>query len=287
MSPPGRPKGSYRSAQHEGSPVTPAAAYPLLRDGAEHRRLAEQAAFWAVDASALFDAAGVRAGDRVADLGCGTPHLALALARRVGTRGSVLALDSDERIVAEAARSARPRQMVVMAGDAYATPWTDASLDAVHARFVAALCGRVDALIAEMLRVVRPGGLVMLQEPVADTWHVPAAGDAWPRLRALIRAGFRRRGGDFDAGRALRRRLGRALGSVVHERRAVHTIPAAHPYAALPLAFCDSLHVSWREARLIAEDELRLLRDGIEAGLRGPQATVTTFALVQVWGRKT
>ena len=261
-------------------------AYPLLRDDAEHRRLAEQAAFWAADASALFDAAGVRAGDRVADLGCGTTHVALALARRVGTRGSVLALDNDERIVAAAACCARPRQVVPTAGNAYATPWTENSLDAVHARFLAAPCGGADALIAEMLRVVRPGGLVMLQEPVADTWQVPAAGNAWPRLRALIRTGFRRRGGDFDAGRSLRRRLGRALGSAVHERRTVHTIPATHPYAALPLALCDSLQGSWREAALIAEDELRLLRGGIAAGLQRPRATVTTFALVQVWGRK-
>jgi SAM-dependent methyltransferase len=257
--------------------------YPLRRDGAEHRRLALQAQFWAADTAALFDAAGIAEGDRAADLGCGSAHVAVELARRVGAAGRVYALDNDAQVLDAIDTTGWP-QLEPVLGNAFATPWPDGALDAVHARFVAAPCGRVDALLAEMLRVVRPGGLVMMQEPIADSWYVPA-GAAWPRLLALIRAGFAQRGGDFDAGRALSTRMQSVLGDV-QVCRAAHTIPADHPYAALPLAFCDALHATWLAAGLLGDGELRALRSCIEQALRAPGASVTTFTVMQVWGRK-
>jgi SAM-dependent methyltransferase len=257
--------------------------YPLRRDGAEHRRLALQAQFWAADTAALFDAAGIAEGERAADLGCGSAHVAAELARRVGIAGRVYALDNDTQVLDTVDTTGWP-QLEPVLGNAFATPWPDDALDAVHARFVAAPCGRVDALLAEMLRVVRPGGLVMMQEPMADSWHV-AAGAAWPRLLALIRRGFAERGGDFDAGRALSARMEDMLGDV-RVRRVAHIVPADHPYAALPLAFCDALHATWLAAGLIGDGELQALRSCIERALRAPGARVTTFTVMQVWGRK-
>lgn len=118
--------------------------YPLLRDAAEHARLAQQAEFWSADAAALFETAGLAAGSTVADLGCGTLHVAQLLNRFVGPAGTVFALDSDAALLAAAGDAAR---VIVSHGDAYACPWDDGSLDAVHARFLAAPAGRLDALI--------------------------------------------------------------------------------------------------------------------------------------------
>ncbi len=259
-----------------------AAAYPLRRDEAEHRRLALQAEFWAADAVALFDSAGIRSGSRVADIGCGTPHVALELARRVGPRGRVWALDSDARLIAAMSAQALPSWLQPVHGDAYALPWPDATLDAVHARFVAAPCGRVDALLTEMRRVLRPGGVLLLQEPDADGWQTPG-GAAWLRLRELIRSGFARRGGDFDAGRTLRARLRGVLVDLA-ERRVQHTLPPAHPYGRLALAFCDALEGTWRLDDAGAADR-HGLRAQVAAALDEAQAGSTTFTLVQVWGR--
>ena len=259
-------------------------AYPLLRDAAEHARLSQQAQFWSADAAALFESAGVAAGSRVADLGCGTLHVAELLRRFVGREGSVLALDSDAALV-EASRRGGVRGVVVDTGDAYAAPWKGGSLDAVHARFLAAPAGRLDALIGEMRRLVRPGGLLMLQEPMADSWDVPAAGDEWQRTRALIRAGFLHRGGDFDIGRQLAPRLEAAGVNEVRMRTVVHRIEATHPYARLPLAFCVSLAPLWRKAGLVDDFELDGLRAALAHGLGKPGATVTTFSLAQAWGR--
>jgi SAM-dependent methyltransferase len=259
-------------------------AYPLLRDAAEHARLSQQAQFWSADAAALFENAGIAEGSRVADLGCGTLHVAELLARFVGRHGCVLALDSDAALVA-ASRRSHGQQVIVDTGDAYAAPWKSGSLDAVHARFLAAPAGRLDSLIAEMRRLVRPGGLLMLQEPIADSWDVPAAGDEWQRTRALIRTGFLHRGGDFDIGRQLVPRLQAAGVSDIHARTVVHRIEATHPYARLPLAFCDSLAPLWRKTGMVDDLELDGLRAALAHGLSQSGAAVTTFTLAQAWGR--
>ena len=258
--------------------------YPLLRNAAEHARLALQAEFWAADAAALFANVALRQGDRVADLGCGTLHVAEELGRVVGANGTVLALDSD-RLLLETLRARAAVPVTVEHGDAFELAWPDADLDAAHARFLACPAGRVDTLVAEMRRVVRPGGTIVLQEPVGDSWHVPA-GDAWTRLLALIRTGFRARGGDFDLGARLVERLEAAGVREVRTRTVAHAIAASHPYARLPLAFCDSLAPLWRERAMVDVDELDDLRTALQRALATSGAKVTTFTLVQAWGRR-
>jgi SAM-dependent methyltransferase len=260
-----------------------APAYPLLRDAAEHARLAQQAQFWSADAAALFETAGLAAGNRVADLGCGTLHVAQLLNRFVGPAGTVFALDNDAALL-RAASSTGDARVIVRHGDAYASPWDDGSLDAVHARFLAAPAGRLDALIGEMRRLVRPGGLILLQEPIADSWHVPCARDEWARALGLIRAGFTHRGGDLDVGGLLAQRLERAGVRDIRTRTVAHTIPATHPYARLPLAFCDSLVPLWRQAGMVDDGELETLRAALVRGLGAQGASVTTFTLAQCWG---
>jgi hypothetical protein len=127
----------------------------------------------------------------------------------------------------------------------------------------------------------------MLQEPVADSWSVPSAGDAWPRLLRLILDGFERRGGDFDAGRHLERRLRQAGLRQVRTRRVVHTLPSSHPYARLPLSFCASLSALWQSAGMAGADQVQALRCAVEAALEEEDAApVTTFTLVQAWGQR-
>jgi SAM-dependent methyltransferase len=264
--------------------IAPVGDYPLQRDAVEHRRLAVQSEFWAADAEALFRSAELQPGSRVADIGCGTTHLAIELARHVGPRGRVYALDSDRALLDAIATESLPASLQLVHGDAYALPWADESLDAIHARFVAAPCGRADALLAEMRRVLRPGGLLMLQEPDADSWQVPM-GLAWPRLRGLIRAGFAQRGGDFDVGRSVGRCVSAALVDV-RERRVRHTIAGAHPYASLPLAFAEGLGRTWRQAGLTDDAEMDELERAVRKALTRATSRVTTFTLVQFWGRK-
>lgn len=281
------PEGALiRSAQREGATVT-AAVYPLARDAAEHHRLHEQARFWSADAAALFDSAGIERGWRVADLGCGTLDVAALLAARVGPPGTVCALDNDSLLVRRMqplARRIHEANVRVLEGDAWATGWPDGCLDAVHARFLAAPGGRLDALVAEMRRLVRTGGRVLLQEPDARTWQLAGGGAAWAELLRLIRAGFALRGGSFDAGRALPPAMERAGLVDIERRLVVRHIAASHPYAALPLAFARQLRPLWLSEGLATEAELDPLLAEVAAALEAG-GLAGTFTLVQAWGR--
>jgi SAM-dependent methyltransferase len=263
------------------------ARYPLQRDEAEHQRLDAQARFWSPDAAAMFESAGVAPGCKVADIGCGTLDVALLQARRVRTCGSVHGLDNDGLLVRRMGRlapSIPTAKVRVTEGDAYATGWQSGVLDAVHARFLAAPAGRLDGLVAEMQRVVRPGGTLMLQEPASSTWKLPGAGGAWVRLLALIRKGFAIRGGDFDAGRHCAATFERGGIDDVQSRYVARTIDCRDPYASLPLAFARQLRPLWLAERLATAAELdELVREVAAALARGGQAT--TFTLVQTWGR--
>jgi SAM-dependent methyltransferase len=259
--------------------------YPLSRNAAEHGRLADQAAFWQPDCRAFFDSVPIQSGQRVADLGCGTAHVAEALADAVGRRGRVLALDNDPALAELLQEAAAARPMIQpWRGDAFATGWPAQGLDAVHARFLAAPTGRLDDLVAEMARLVRPGGWLLLQEPLAEQWQVPAAGPEWARLKALIVEGFARRGGDFNAGARLAPALRTAGATAVHVRTVTHQLPGRHPYARLPLAFGRSLAATWRDTGLLAEGEQRALLQAVEAALDTNSMT-STFTLVQVAAR--
>jgi SAM-dependent methyltransferase len=102
------------------------------------------------------DAAGIKAGQRVLDIACGTGVLAREVASRVDGAGLVTGLDRNEGMLAMARRIAPAVEW--KAGRAEQLPFPDASFDAVVSQFgLMFFDDRVQAL-REMRRVLKPGG---------------------------------------------------------------------------------------------------------------------------------
>jgi SAM-dependent methyltransferase len=102
---------------------------------------------------------GLADGERVLDVGCGTGSLTFALAAAADLAG-VVGVDPVEGFVAAArARNADPR-LVFDLGDARALPYADASFDCAYASLVLHFVPDAARAVAEMRRVVRPGGTV-------------------------------------------------------------------------------------------------------------------------------
>jgi demethylmenaquinone methyltransferase/2-methoxy-6-polyprenyl-1,4-benzoquinol methylase len=97
----------------------------------------------------------VRPGDRVLDAACGTGDLALA-AERAG--GRVVGLDFSEEMLVRARRKSATVEWV--RGDLLALPFADASFDAATVGFGIRNVESAERALAELHRVVRPGGRV-------------------------------------------------------------------------------------------------------------------------------
>jgi demethylmenaquinone methyltransferase/2-methoxy-6-polyprenyl-1,4-benzoquinol methylase len=104
-------------------------------------------------------AAVVRPGDQVLDACCGTGDLALACLR-VG--GRLTGLDFSERML-ERARG-KSSQVEWLRGDALALPFADGSFDAATVGFGVRNLSDLERGLAELRRVLRPGGRVGILE---------------------------------------------------------------------------------------------------------------------------
>lgn len=111
----------------------------------------------------MLDLAGVRLGDHVLDVAAGAGEQTIAAARRVGKTGRVLATDLAPRILERAAEEAKRlglEQIAVRTMDGEALDLPDASFDVVISRVgLIYMPDRAKAL-AEMRRVLKPGGRV-------------------------------------------------------------------------------------------------------------------------------
>ncbi|HWK25467.1 MAG TPA: class I SAM-dependent methyltransferase [Solirubrobacter sp.] len=125
-------------------------------------------------APALADAADVRAGQRVLDVGCGPGGLTRELARRVGAE-RVAAIDPAPQFVAacrERVPGADVREAV-----AEDLPFAAAAFDATLSSLVIRFMRDADRGVREMVRVTRPGGVV-----AACMWDLDTGGMTMLRI---------------------------------------------------------------------------------------------------------
>ena len=108
-------------------------------------------------AIAMRDAAGVRAGQRALDVGCGSGALAQLLAEVLGAE-NVAAIDPSEPFV-EATRARVPGARVVV-GSAESLPFGDDEFDATLSQLVVNFLTDPEQGLHEMSRVTRQGGVV-------------------------------------------------------------------------------------------------------------------------------
>lgn len=131
----------------------------------------------------LAELAGIAAGQRVVDVGCGPGALTAELAARVGP-AAVSAVDPSQPFVA-AARARHPG-VDVRQGSAERLPFPDHAFDAALAQLVVHFMSDPAAGVAEMRRVTRRGGVV-----AACVWdHAGGQGPLsplWDAARALDR----------------------------------------------------------------------------------------------------
>lgn len=129
----------------------------------------------------LADAAQIRTGERVLDVGCGTGIAAIAAKARTGPSGAVTGVDINDGMLARARLGHADIAWTRAAAEAL--PFEAAKFDAVLCQFALMFLEDRAAALREMVRVTRPGGRIALLvwAAVEDT---PGYRDLIPLLRA-------------------------------------------------------------------------------------------------------
>ena len=122
----------------------------------------------------MVERSGIKKGMKVLDLGCGSGAFTPFVARAVGEKGKVYALDIQPAMLRQLERKlSQPanrdiKNIKLIEGNAYELPFDDASLDLVYMVTVLQEISDRNRALAEVRRVLKPGGFLAVTELFPD-----------------------------------------------------------------------------------------------------------------------
>lgn len=234
----------------------------------------------------------LRPGMRLLDVGCGPGSITRGLAERVAP-GEVIGLDLSRETLEEARRDAAARglgNLRYQEASVYTLPFADASFDVAYAHQVFQHLREREAALREMLRVVRPGGLVGVRDV---DWGTVAY---WPRdpwLDRFVETHLKtwyRNGGEPLMGRRLRALFHGAGVTDLRVTAAVWCYTTPEDTVAWGDAYADRLLTSPMGGRAVeygfaSRADLEAMAAAFRAWARHPEA-LWSFIHVAALGRK-
>lgn len=272
-----------------GAGPDPAQEYALGAGPDESARLRRQSEELRPETEALLARIGLKPGQAVADLGCGPAGILELLCQAVSPRGRVVGLDADPAHMAMATEHAARHGLAnveVLVGDARHTGLPSGGFDLVHARTLLVTIPEPAGVLAEMVRLARPGGWVASQEPDCELALCYPPLSAWNRLQEIFWTGFGRSGADPFIGRRLAELYRQAgledVEVVVH----ASAYPVGHSRRTVIPDLVCSLHPVIVELGLAGERELAELDRAVREHLADPRTLMMPHLLVTARGRK-
>lgn len=237
--------------------------------------------------SALFDPTtfrhierlGIGPGWRCWEVGAGGASVVSWLAKRVGPTGRILATGTDTSWQTSAART----PVEVRTHDVGVDAPPIEGFDLVHARLVLARVPDRERALRSMIRALRPGGRLLIEETDPALQPLPCPdeyGPAQQLANRLRHALLTQRGADVAYGRGLPRLL-RAAG--LRQVEADAYFPLASPACvALETATIQQSRTALTAAGLATDDDIT---DHL-ANIAAEPMDLAAAPLISVWGRK-
>jgi SAM-dependent methyltransferase len=246
----------------------------------ERARLAGIEALWDPGTQALLARHGARPGARVLEAGAGGGSVVEWLAGQVGVDGHVLAVDLDVRFVQPLASGVvEVRQVDLVTDDL-----PESEYDVVHSRLVLEHIAQADEVLAKLVRCLRPGGVIMIEDYDWTAFGIDAADDAEAAQR--VTEGILTLMGAAGFDRVYGRKLVAAFDAVglddINAEGRSLVIDADHPgYAFFRLSFDQAAPLAIDAGLMTQEDA-----DVVGARFAKGDARIITPTLVAGIGRR-
>ncbi len=216
---------------------------------------------------------GLKPGMTAVDVGCGLGYLGYTYWPYFGKGGRYIGVDISSKLVQDAAKAAKgwatKGETNFVAGDAYKLPFADDFADLVMCHVLLIHLEKPELTLAEMIRVAKPGGLIMCMEPdnlsTILTLRYPSIPELdveeqllFAKIAMICNKGRIKRGqGDNSLGRKIPRMM-KELGltdiGVRINDRAYYLEP---PYEG-PL---QQYHLEWKKERWLDKKKYKIFMD--------------------------
>jgi 2-polyprenyl-3-methyl-5-hydroxy-6-metoxy-1,4-benzoquinol methylase len=186
----------------------PSEHYILATGGKDVKRLRLLHKVYGPGTEALLRRVGLRDGQRVVEIGCGSGNIACWVAQQIAPNGSITAIDVASDQIEQArlqAHSRNLRNIEFQVADAYSPRLPEDSFDLIYCRLVLSHLTQPAAALAAMRSLARPGGVVVCEEIDIGCWVCDPPASAMDRFFALNAALGERRGENFFLGASLHR----------------------------------------------------------------------------------
>lgn len=147
--------------------------------------------WFAAELRSILDLLDPRPGNTVLDLGCGLGDQSRAIASIVGENGSIVGIDASAAMVAEARRRSEGLTVRFETGDARRLEFEDGSFDRCLTNALLVHLDDPAATIAELVRLTRPGGRIVANDPDTGSQIVDLPDRALTQKLLAYRATFR------------------------------------------------------------------------------------------------
>lgn len=262
--------------------------YPICTSADEFTRLQIQADLFRDNARTMLNEIGDGTGLRVLDLCCGAGGITDVLSEWVGASGQVVGADIDTTKLAHArkwADDAGLANVSFVEANAFDSGLAAQSFDLAHTRFAISVIQGGLGILDHMLTLVRPGGVVFVEEANTHTMQCAPPSPDWDRALDLMKQTFVAVGADTAKGLELHGDfLDRALADV-RVRPCLHALTHQDPMTMhLPLTLA-AMSDTITSMGLMAKDELDVLVARVAEHLAQPGTMTISFSAIQVVGR--
>lgn len=254
--------------------------YIIGTNDQEIERLGLQHAIWREDALSAFRRARIKPGMTVLDIGSGPGYASFDLARLVGPRGRVIAVDQSPLFLdalRQGARFRNLRNIEVVEADLAELDWDRFSCDAVWSRWCLSFVPEPGQIMRGIDRALKPGGVFLAQEYADyDSLQMIPDSPAFKKFVQAVEISWRHFNGDPNLGRRFPGFF-RELGWKLDEARPI--VHAARPGEAFwdwPISWFEQAPARMVELGFLTADEARDFDAFVEKRKADPASMMIT-----------